>query len=246
MAGIAFDQLASSYDKLWTLSPAGRHQRDAVWRVLDPLVRPGDLMLDLGCGTGEDALHFLSCGLHVHAIDASAEMIRIARSKGVDAQHLAVESIQKLRGGYDFALSNFGVFNCIRELECTAVALAELICPGGWFALCTIGCSCLWEVCHFARHGNFRKAFRRWHAGGVRSSLGVDVYYPTIHQLAHSFRRNFRLVRWLAVGLCVPPSYVSCLSAATVEKLAHLDRRLAPCPVLRALADHRLLLFRRI
>lgn len=85
MSATAFDRLASRYDKLWTLSSIGRHQRAAVWRVLDPLIRPGDFVLDLGCGTGEDALHFLSRGAHVHALDASAEMIRIAREKGVDA-----------------------------------------------------------------------------------------------------------------------------------------------------------------
>ena len=83
--GAAFDRLASRYDELWTSSPNGRVQREAVWRRIDGLFRPGDHILDLGCGIGDDAVHFMSRGVEVLGIDASAEMVRIARSRGVEA-----------------------------------------------------------------------------------------------------------------------------------------------------------------
>ncbi len=52
VAGAAFDRIASRYDELWTCSPVGRLQREAVWRRLDKLFNDGNTLLDLGCGTG--------------------------------------------------------------------------------------------------------------------------------------------------------------------------------------------------
>ena len=64
MIAAAFDRLAPRYDQLWTRSTVGHLQREAVWRHLAPLFKPGQTALDLGCGTGEDALH-LSGGPNV-------------------------------------------------------------------------------------------------------------------------------------------------------------------------------------
>ncbi len=101
----AFDRIASQYDALWTRSAIGRCQRDAVWRWLDPLIRSRDRILDLGCGTGEDALHMMKAGAEVCGIDASAAMVRIARERGVDARQLPIEALPALSGR--FRRSNF-------------------------------------------------------------------------------------------------------------------------------------------
>src|SRR5580704_6087301 len=110
-AGAAFDRIASRYDELWTRSPVGRLQRKAVWRRLDSLFEGADVLLDLGCGTGEDALHFMRDGISVRAIDASSEMVRIARRRGVDASVLGIEEINRVQGDFDGVISNFGAFN---------------------------------------------------------------------------------------------------------------------------------------
>ena len=65
--GAAFDKLAMRYDELWTHSPVGRLERDEVWRCIKRLFRPGDRLLDLGCGTGEDAVHLERLGVTVSA-----------------------------------------------------------------------------------------------------------------------------------------------------------------------------------
>jgi len=78
MASGCFDLLAADYDRTWTNSGAGRLQRDAVWRQIVRLFRAGDHVLDLGCGTGEDAAHLMRHGVRVRAMDASPEMVRLA------------------------------------------------------------------------------------------------------------------------------------------------------------------------
>ncbi|HWF07089.1 MAG TPA: methyltransferase domain-containing protein, partial [Bryobacteraceae bacterium] len=107
-AGACFDAIAARYDELWTNTAAGRSQRESVWREIDPLFFHGARVLDLGCGTGEDALHLTRAGIAVSAFDASPAMVRIARDRGVDAQVLAIEDIGTLDGAWDGALSNFG------------------------------------------------------------------------------------------------------------------------------------------
>jgi ubiquinone/menaquinone biosynthesis C-methylase UbiE len=246
MSAAPFDKLADRYDALWTKSLVGRCQRQAVWSWLDPLIEPGAEILDLGCGTGEDAVHLHSLGARVLAVDASANMVRIARSCGVDARQLRLESLDLLSGSFDGAISNFGVLNCVRELKPVARSLARLVRRHGFLALCLMGRSCLWEIAHFVRLAGLKTAFRRWRRAGAPSSLGMHVTYPSIRTLAEIFRPAFQLLRWTGVGLCVPPSYITGLSLKAVTRLARLDRRIAHWRFFRALADHRLLFFKRL
>jgi SAM-dependent methyltransferase len=244
MTVAAFDRIAPNYDELWTRSHIGRLQRNAVWRHIDPLFRPGDAVLDLGCGTGEDAVHLMQAGVRVCAIDASPEMVRLAQERGVDARTLRMEEIggtDFARPAFDGAISNFGVLNCVADLKGTASALGGLIRPGGHLALCTLGRFCLWEVFHY----RFRaKAFRRLRGHAV-SSMGVRVLYPSVRQMVADFLPHFRLIRWHAIGVFVPPSYVAGLAGRTLDKFGRIDARVGDWPVLRALADHRLLIFAR-
>src|SRR5580700_2688402 len=88
-----FDRIADSYDETWTNTPVGRIQRNAVWCEMDRVVKPNHRVLDLGCGTGEDALHLMQAGAIVEAIDGSAAMIEAARRRGVNARLLRIEQI---------------------------------------------------------------------------------------------------------------------------------------------------------
>lgn len=241
----AFDQIAAHYDELWSTAPAGVHQRRAVWSAIEPLFRKGEIVLDVGCGTGVDARYLLSNGMNVEAVDASAEMVKVARSKGIQAWQLAAEELPSLGRVYDGALSNFGVLNCVHNLEHSAQCFARVIRPGGWLAICVIGACCFWETCHFLKRKQFGKAFRRW-SGMSQSSLGFCVKYPRVRQIRRAFQRHFRLRRWKGIGVAVPPSYVEVRCAAQMARYAKVDGIVSAWPLLRATADHRLLLFERI
>jgi ubiquinone/menaquinone biosynthesis C-methylase UbiE len=240
----AFDQIASEYDQLWTRSAVGRLQREAVWRQIGCLFKPGYAALDLGCGTGEDALRLMQAGLRVRAIDASAEMIKIACDRGVDAETLPIENCGHLEGSFDVVLSNFGALNCVEDLESLREPLARLVRPGGYMAICVIGRFCAWETAWALLRRQPAKAFRRWRKS-VMSSLGVRVFYPSKERLEAAFRPRFRLVRWCGIGLFIPPSYITALSSGVLQKLDAFDRRIAHWPLLRGSSDHRLFVFVR-
>jgi SAM-dependent methyltransferase len=240
MSSALFERLAPRYDELWTDTPVGRAQRDAVWRVVDELFHAGDRVLDIGCGTGEDAAHLAARGVLVSAVDASPAMVARARERGVAAEVMRAEDLGKSapmsRGAadtsvcatYHGAISNFGALNCVQDLAGVARALGALVRPGGYVAICVIGRFCAWEMLYY------KKAFRRW---GGRAG---DIRYPTVRQLRADFAPDFELLYWTGIGMLVPPSYVK-LPARIVRLLARIER-FAP---LRACADHRLLVFKR-
>ena len=241
----AFDQLAAQYDERWTNTPAGRSQRSAVWRQIDPLFHSGDNVLDLGCGTGEDAVHLAESGVCVRAIDASSEMVHAARSRGVDATVLSLEDLSCIKQTFDGALSNFGALNCVHHLSPLRQPLGRMVRPGGHLAICVIGRFCLWETLWFALHGELRKAARRWSGSTTSASLGLRVFYPSPRHIRSALAPEFRLVRVTGVGAFVPPSFVTGFSRRTVARFEAIDRRIAHLPGIRALCDHRLLIFQR-
>jgi ubiquinone/menaquinone biosynthesis C-methylase UbiE len=244
-----FESLAARYDALWTTTPVGRAQRNLVWRDMDALFQPGQRILDIGCGTGEDAAHFAARGVTVYATDASPAMVQVAQARGgFTAVVRSAEDLAQIGGAFDGAVSNFGALNCVADLPAVARSLAALVRPGGRVAICLLGRFCAWETLYYCLRLQFPKALRRWvgHALACQSTClqGITVHYPTVSEFRAAFAPHFELQRWTGIGLCVPPSYVR-LPAALVAILAACDRLLARLPLLRALADHRLFLLVR-
>jgi ubiquinone/menaquinone biosynthesis C-methylase UbiE len=238
--------MAATYDALWTTTPIGRAQRNLVWREMDALFQPGMRILDIGCGTGEDAAHFAARGVSVHATDASPAMVQVAQARGgFTAEVCGAEDLAQLDGTFDGAISNFGALNCVEDLPAVAGSLAALVRPGGRVAICLIGRFSAWETLYYAVHLQFTKAFRRLvgHALACPPD-NIMVHYPTAAEVRAAFAYDFDLQRWTGIGLFVPPSYVK-LPAALVRVLAACDRLLARLPLLRAMADHRLFLLVR-
>jgi ubiquinone/menaquinone biosynthesis C-methylase UbiE len=266
-----FDRMAARYDSLWTNSAIGRAQRNLVWREMDPLFQPGQRIVDIGCGTGEDAAHFAARGVTVYATDASSQMVRLAQARGVAAEVRRAEDIGAIGGTFDGAISNFGALNCVEDLGAVANSLAAVVRPGGRAAICILGRFCAWETLYYATRWQWGKAFRRWSgqagfvgqvgnlpadtceipasAGGqparrMPSGPTLQVRYPRAREIRAAFGPHFELQRWTGIGLLVPPSYVN-LPAPPVALLAACDRVVARLPLLRALADHRLFLLVR-
>ena len=65
-----------------------------VLALLDP--RPGERILDVGCGDGVLTEKLVAAGADVVAVDASPEMIAAARARGLDA-HVADAQALTLR-----------------------------------------------------------------------------------------------------------------------------------------------------
>jgi len=263
----AFDGLAETYNETFTRTLIGRAQRDAVWRELDRVFRPGQRICEINCGTGVDAVYLAARGVQVLACDSSPRMIEVARKRLADTgsalrapvhfEVLATEEIGTLHAPgspspFDGALSNFAGLNCVEDLSQVAHDLARLLRSGAPAVLCFFGPLCAWEILWHLAHGNPRKAFRRLRSGGDLAELAegatVRVRYPSVRALARIFAPYFVLKRWKGVGVAVPPTYLEPLAQRlpkVLRALAGVDRWLEDRPVARGMADHVLLEFER-
>jgi ubiquinone/menaquinone biosynthesis C-methylase UbiE len=258
---LAFDSIAERYDDIFTQTIIGRTQRNAVWESLTQAFSPAGHVLELNCGTGEDAFFLARRGNSVNACDASPAMIAVAqRRKSREAPQaeiqfhlLCSEHISEMEstGPFDGIFSNFSGLNCVTDIHAVAMSISKLIRPGGRVLICLSSRFCVWEVLWFLLHGNAGKAFRRFSGRTIASLNGVSipVWYPSIRSLRKAFADSFRLRSFRAVGLFVPPSYVEPFirgHKSFISLFASLDRALAGLPFLRCVGDHVLLDFERI
>jgi len=259
-AAAVFDRLASVYDEKFTRSTIGRAQRNQVWHRLMLAFQPGDRILEMNCGTGEDAFFLARNGISVVACEASPEMIVIAQQRKnqevnaakIQFRVLASESLHTLETSqpFDGAFSNFSGLNCVADLEPVASNLATLVKPGGRVLLCLSSRFCLAEVLWFLARGQVRKAFRRLRGRTLArfEDLVIVVFYPTVRRIRHIFAPWFHMESFRAVGLLTPPSYLeswACRHNDVVKFMTRVDGILAGWPLLRCLGDHVLLEFQR-
>ncbi len=257
-----FDQTAQDYDLEFTNSTLGRLYRNAVWQRLNEVFNGKRHILELGCGTGEDAQYLASKGHTVTALDASGQMINRAKSK-LESAGLAEQVYFKvidLEGlieldsplqinenelfiQYDGLLANFGVLNCVQDLAALSRTLHSYLRPGAP-AICVImGPLVPWEWLWYLRKGQPVKGFRRLSNKGVRWR-GITIRYPAISSAANSFKPYFQVKRVSALGTFLPPSYAEKWAAAHpgwISRLERLERRLAYLKLVAYFADHYIL-----
>lgn len=219
----SFDAVASTYDHTFTHTRLGRWLRQAVWEEVERLVQPGDAVLELGCGTGEDAVWLARRGARVVATDAAPAMLEVAWQKGAvagvtgqvaflqfDADHEEA-ALPGWAGTFDLVFANFGVLNCLPDRRPLVEALASWVRPSGKAVFVVMGPLCPWEIAWHLAHRQVRVAFRRWR-GGVEAHVGqgatARVWYPTPWRLRREFNPHFRHVRTVGVGVLLPPPYL--------------------------------------
>lgn len=252
-----FDDPAAGYDATFTESSIGREMRAIVWRRFDALFRPGMRILELNCGTGEDAVHLASRGVDVTATDSSAAMLALAERKaarsGVSGllrfKCLAIERLGEFghAGAFHGVVSNFGGLNCVENVAAAARAIHACLAPNGIAVLCVMGRYVPWEWLWYLAHGDVARAFRRLHRKGV-PWRGITVRYPSPGKLERTFAPWLQLERASAVGLFVPPTYGEAFvrrHPRMLRTLSAFECRAAGFRSAAWLADHYLAEFRK-
>ncbi len=149
----AFDALAPSFDAAFAGWRSVAAQRRAVRRELLAAFPPGSRLLELGGGTGEDALFLAREGRSVHVTDGAPAMIERTRAKArtaaldglVTAERVALEEFDVWAAdvagdgpaAFDGAFSNFASLNCVVDHGSVARGLARVL-PRGARALLVV------------------------------------------------------------------------------------------------------------
>jgi SAM-dependent methyltransferase len=260
-----FDTAAVGYDATFTDQPLGRILRSAVWRHLGAQFREGDRVMDLGCGTGVDALWLAGRGVEVLGLDASQCMIEVASLKvGSSFQSASFKQFdlsspddwQQFQGNngipFQGAYSNFGALNCVRDRRAFGRSLAPLIEPGGRLVLVLMGPFCPWEWVWFGARLQWRAATRRWRSGesafiGERSSL--PVYYPGPATLKRELAPYFSHRLTEGIGVLLPPTFATSViehRPRLLDRLLRWEKWAASSLPGQWLNDHYLSVFERV
>jgi ubiquinone/menaquinone biosynthesis C-methylase UbiE len=261
----AFDVLAADYDTSFSQSLTGQAQRAVSRRRLQSfLAGKGTLrILEINCGTGEDAWWLASLGHTVIATDQSAYMIQEAKQKALpgisNVNPLFITCSFDQLGAtlqherFDLVFSNFAGLNCISPTQLITLngALQQLLTKDGYIAAVIFGKYCWWETCYYLLKADSHNAFRRWTRKPVMARLtdavSQPVYYYSIRRFMKSMQQ-FSLLEKKPVGLFIPPSYMEHSMRRNrrvfglLVRLENLTRVISMCS---ALADHTYLLLKK-
>jgi SAM-dependent methyltransferase len=257
----AFDSVAADYD-----GPRGNNEliqdmRSELWRWLDSTFTPRSRLIDIGCGTGLDAIRMARLGHQVTATDWSPKMAR--RTSDRAASERLTDRVQVLpvgahelhrldgRGVYDGAYSNLGPLNCVPDLREVARECSRLLRPDGKLVFTVVGRICPWEIAHYVRRRQWARVKVRFARSSVpvgmnKHSVWTRYYRP--REFYQAFEEHFALAHYR--GLCVfaPPPYLTWIRERHLRRyqsLWHIDRRVAGWPVLREFGDHFLMVMTR-
>lgn len=265
-----FDAVARGYDADFTETPLGRRKRNIVHRYLAGKLHSGWRVLELNCGTGEDAVWLSERVRHLTATDISGEMIRTAgekcRRKGrtnVTLKRMSIEELSAPKGraenegenfgAFDLVFSNFDGLNCVRDLSFFPGALRSALAPGGEAIVVLMSRFCAMELLGFAVRGKFGRAFARFRRGGLPVNIGGGVsvhtwFHPT-RALLRLFRKGgFRVLAVRGVGLTAPPTSMRDFYGRHLpffRKLERVDELLSGRFPFNRMGDHILLHVRR-
>lgn len=108
----------------------------AALSLLDP--KPGEMILDLGCGDGVLTEKIVAAGAVVIGFDSSPEMVEAARSRGidafvVDAETLASHEQAERFGQFDAVFSN-AALHWMLDADAVASGVFAMLKAGGRFA----------------------------------------------------------------------------------------------------------------
>lgn len=218
-----FDAIAGTYDSDFTNSTIGKLQRNKVHAfVTAQLAEKKSLhILEINCGTGEDAIWLAKQGNTVIATDISNEMIAIAKQKQAllsTPYHLTFEvcGFTELNNKYnnqqfDLIFSNFAGLNCVdgHALSDLNKQFAKLLKPKGELIAVILGKYCLLERLYFMLSFNFKKMNRRKkQASAYLSDNNYQNTWCYSYQEIASIFTQFTLKEQKPIGLFIPPSYI--------------------------------------
>jgi ubiquinone/menaquinone biosynthesis C-methylase UbiE len=257
----AFDSVAADYDGPRGNNDQIQDMRREMWRSLDAAFPRGSRLIDLGCGTGLDAVRMAKCGHLVTAADWSTLMVQRTRDRA-ESEHVServrsvamgAHELHRLdeAGQYDGAYSNLGPLNCVPDLGDVSRECARLVKPGGTLVFSVIGRLCPWEIAHYLRRGRWKRAAIRFARRVVpvnmnNHTIWTRYYWP--REFYRAFKQHFTLERYRGLCIFAPPPYLTWIRErhpAAHERLQGADRRVADWPLLRGMGDHFLIVMKK-
>lgn len=224
----AYDAVAAGYD--------GQVAEDAwmrqlLWRRYQALFRPGDRVIDVGCGTGLDTLFLAGRGLGMTGLDISPGMLAELAAK---AERAGLAGRIELRQGdvaalaswpaasFDGLLSAFAGLNSA-DLQVFAAEARRLLRPGGHALLHLLAPAGIWPRLAGLAGGSRRLAARRERRVTIAGQEVRLQLLPARELYDRHFAAGFRLRRAYGLGFLWPQAWGRRLPAGLGRRLGALE-----------------------
>lgn len=214
----SFDKASINYDTTFTNSGIGKMQRGLVYKQLSKQLISVKNILEINCGTGEDAIWLAKQNFKITATDIAPKMIATAKNKAsFENLNFAVADIKNIAatfGGqqFDLIFSNFGGLNCLSksELQQFFKDAQSILSEKGKLVLVIMPKNTLWEQLYFLAKAQFLSVYRRKNEMVLADVDGekVPTYYYNPKDIVNLAGNDFELVSQKPIGFFVPPSYL--------------------------------------
>jgi ubiquinone/menaquinone biosynthesis C-methylase UbiE len=218
----AFDSASEEYDFTIRRNYINTWIRQRSIEELLNFAKPRDTLLEVGCGTGAEAIEISKHVSKIIATDISDKMIGLVKKK-VQARGLSrkivllqaraadIGRVRETEGQVDLAYCFNGALNCEPDLDRFANGLSTVLVPGGYFVCSIRNSFCLGEALSHAAVLQFEKMAPRKKQPVMVSVGGMDIpaFYYSPAAFSNFFSTKFKLKRMIALPAFLPPAYLS-------------------------------------
>jgi ubiquinone/menaquinone biosynthesis C-methylase UbiE len=219
---------------------------------------PGWRLLEIGCGTGEEAKKIISeTGCDLTCVDISKGMIEFATTKiqksgngdKFRAFRLPASSLGMVDGKFGIVYSFNGALNNEPNLSKFFKALGEIVLSGGYFIVSVRNRLSLGEILADCSRLRLEKLFSR-----IRGNVNVEVvgkkvssHYFTNSEFLKLVPSGFRLEESIGLGIfAIPSLYEKIRPEDTRSFLRRLESVFSGFPLINHLGDETLFVFKKI
>jgi len=259
----AFDSASEEYDFTIRSNFINSWIRNRSLSELLAITREDDTLLEIGCGTGSEAIRVSKKVSRVVATDISSGMISLLQRKidalglltkitavRLGATEIAAASSELPRGSARVAYSLNGALNCEPELRRVPGELSRVVKSGGYFVCSIRNSLCLPEALVHGAAFQFGRMAPRKKQPVMVSVGGMDIpsYYYRPQEFARYFSSHFEVKRMLGLPAILPPAYLSDLYFRARRVLSFSERMesaLAGSFPFNRFGDQTLFIFRR-
>jgi ubiquinone/menaquinone biosynthesis C-methylase UbiE len=254
-----FDDASHVYDRDEMTNLIRRMMRTRSLQVLRATFRPGQKILEIGCGTGTEAIELARSNVRIVATDISPQMIAQTKRRveserlqdRIRVEQLAAHDIGMLEAQYgprsfDGAYSSFGALNCEPRLKEFVSSLAGLLKPRSSFICSVMNRFCLFD---FVLNSILLKRTERLAnvSHPLRNPEPLPGYY-SVGEFSKMFG-GFTIAGVRALPTFLPPPYFEehlRLLRPAMLKISSLDWELGRLYPFNRIGDHFIVSFRRV
>ncbi len=207
-------------------------------KILKSFFSPGQILLEVGCGTGTESIEMLNYGCKLVLTDISFEMLKIAQrkiTKFVDTNNqnltkiinLPAEYIDSFKIQFDGAYSSFGVLNCITDINNFFQKLYKVLKPNSYFITSIINRWYWGDFIFFALGitNYLRKRLKGW--GYItldgKETNAIARYY-SINDIKNFSKNFFSIETCYALPFLLPPAYLKPIERLPQKFLNVIDK----------------------